>query len=550
MHNRGLVERPGWLPWVLFATAAAHDACAGSGVLHDQYAPFSGDYVISVDGSNLSEAADDIQVPAGHRWTIDAVDVRFKQLSGPDTVSFVVRLYANGSDDLPATLVASRTTGVVAPAELVMDPAHLALDPPIQVSAGTWWMSVQAIHEPGTSAYWYWGAHAARVGLSGAWRNPSGAWDVGCLVWTVINACYPADHASDLMFRLYGVQGFASHNGVYHSSPVDHAIAPTSVGTSLNLVSEGIDPTGPLVGDWDLNFWLDDTGALGFFGLDAWNARLLVDDTGAVAALRPGDIVGPASTFAGANGPPTAAAWLAGTEAYAGVRFDCNGRLAVPVDATTCYGYLRVSTTAPSGFPATLVEYAFDGDGQAITIAAQGDVIFCSGFDGNAAPCGAGSEAGIYTTRAQFLENLAPGAFDLPFDDVDAGTSAALEYDHEGTHVIVNTQPGAAGGLYNLPGAVSTLNSGDMLSVHFSGAPVTAVGGNFWATDASFEPSGTSITLYLSDGTVHGFDSGGPDAFRGFVSHVPITYLHIDAPDEGGVTAWSTLDNLVVGYAR
>lgn len=550
MHIRGSAGPACGLLWALFAAAGIRDAGAGSGVLHDQYAPFSGDYVISVDGGNLSEAADDFQVPAGYRWTIDAVDARFKQLSGPDTVSFLVRIYANGSDDLPATLVTSRTTAVISPTELVMDPVHLALDPPIQLSTGTWWLSVQAIHEPGTSAYWYWGAHGPRVGLSGAWRNPSGAWDVGCLVWTVINGCYPADHASDLMFRLYGVEGFASHNGVYHSSKIDHAIAPTSVGTSLNLVTEAIDATGPLVGDWDLNVWLDGSNALGFFGLDAWNVRLLVDATGAVAALNPGDLVGPASTFAAANGPPSAAEWLDGTQAYAGVRFDCNGRLTVPVAASHCYGYLRVTTSAPSGFPATLVEYAFDGDGQAITIAAQGDAIFCSGFDGNTSPCGGGSDAGIYTTRAQFLANLAPGAFDLPFDDVDAGASAALEYDHEGTHVIVNTQPGAAGGLYNLPGAISTLNSGDMLSIHFSGTPVTAVGGNFWATDSSFGPTGTSITLYLADGTVHDFDTDSADAFRGFVSRVPITYLHVDAPDAGGALAWSTLDNLVVGSAR
>lgn len=536
--------------WALIAAAGAHDACAGSGVLHDQYAPFSGDYVISVDGGNLSEAADDIQVPAGDRWTIDGVDVRFKQLSGPDTVSFLVRIYANGTDDLPATLVTSRTTGVFAPADLVMDPVHLPLDPPIQLSAGTWWLSVQAIHEPGTSPYWYWGAHATRVGLSGAWRNPSGAWDVGCLAWTVINACYPADYASDLMFRLYGVEGFASRNGVYHSSPIEHAIAPTLVGTSINLVSEGIDPTGPLVGDWDLNFWRDGSDALGFFGLDAWNARLLVDDTGAVAALHPGDIVGPGSTFGSANGPPTAAAWLAGTGAYAGVRFDCNGRLTLPVDTGVCYGYVRVATTAPLGFPATLVDYAFDGDGQPITIAAQADAIFCSGFEAATSPCGGGSDAGIYTTRAQLLDNLAPGWSENAFDEIGEGTGAPLEYDHGGVHYIIGTQPGAAGGLFNFTGGVSTANATDMLSIHLSGAPVTAIGGNFWSTDEEFAPRGTAVVLMLSDGTVHRFATAGPDAFRGFVSRVPITYLHIDAPDEGGVNAWSTLDNLVIGSAR
>lgn len=65
-----------------------------------------------------------------------------------------------------------------------------------------------------------------------------------------------------------------------------------------------------------------------------------------------------------------------------------------------------------------------------------------------------------------------------------------------------------------------------------------------------FEPSGTSITRYVSDGTVHAFNTGGPDAFRGFVGRVPIEYLHIDAPHDGGGLGWSTLDTLVVGWAR
>jgi hypothetical protein len=34
------------------------------------------------------------------------------------------------------------------------------------------------------------------------------------------------------------------------------------------------------------------------------------------------------------------------------------------------------------------------------------------------------------------------------------------------------------------------------------------------------------------------------------VTTAPITTLLIDAPDEGGVPYWSTLDNLIVGNAQ
>src|SRR5690606_37715528 len=35
-----------------------------------------------------------------------------------------------------------------------------------------------------------------------------------------------------------------------------------------------------------------------------------------------------------------------------------------------CYGYVRINTTSPNGFPATILDTAFDGDGGAITITA------------------------------------------------------------------------------------------------------------------------------------------------------------------------------------
>jgi hypothetical protein len=528
----------------------------GTDVLYAQFEGMVSTAVISQDfpvASNVldAQAADDFSVPFGESWQINAIDAAYAR-GGDGTYAGVgihVFFFENGVGGQPGSLVATALSQAYTSGfDSGMETVSIVLASPVTLPAGSYWLSLQADEPYG--GYWYWRGYRPQVGQGAMWRNPLDGYSSGCTTWTDLGGCFDTELDPDLQFRLRGTRGVATHNGVYHSSPLDHALAPTSVGTSLNLVSEALDEAGPLSGDWDLNFW-SDSGTFGFFGLDTWNARFLVDEAGEVAVLHPGDTIGPAALFALANGPASAPAWLAGTDAYAGFRFDCNGRLTNPVGGGACYGYLRLTTSAPAGFPATLIDYAYDGDGLAITVAAPGDVIFCSGFDGgDSGGCDGASDEGIYTTRAQFLSNLAPGWFDLSFDEVEAGASAALEYDHAGTHVIVNTQPGASGGLYNLSGAVSTLNSGDMLSIHFSGAPVTAIGGNFWATDFSFEPSGTAITLYLSDGTVHAFDPGGPDAFRGFVSRVPLAYLHIDAPDAGGVNAWSTLDNLVVGVAR
>jgi len=69
-------------------------------------------------------------------------------------------------------------------------------------------------------------------------------------------------------------------------------------------------------------------------------------------------------------------------------------------------------------------------------------------------------------------------------------------------------------------------------------------GGNFWPSDFSL-PVGGSVELFLADSTCETIVSGGPGAFRGFITPRSIGFLIIDAPDR-----WPTLDNLIVGSAR
>ncbi|HEY0231558.1 MAG TPA: GEVED domain-containing protein, partial [Dokdonella sp.] len=158
-------------------------------------------------------------------------------------------------------------------------------------------------------------------------------------------------------------------NGVYHSPQLNHAVVNSTDGTSLNLVLGTFDDTGPISGEWDLNFWASG-GALRFWSVSTHSNRLVVSGT-TIAALHPGDTVGPSSTFQTSSGSGTPAAeWLAGTNAYAGVKFNCDGRLTHPVPATVCYGYVHITSTGAAGFPATVVEYSYDGDGNAITIPA------------------------------------------------------------------------------------------------------------------------------------------------------------------------------------
>ena len=81
-------------------------------------------------------------------------------------------------------------------------------------------------------------------------------------------------------------------NGVYHSPPLDHDVQQTIAGSSLNFVSGAFDDSGPISGDWDLNFW--DDGAFALWTVDTYNVAVVVDGDGTASLLQPGDTVGAA----------------------------------------------------------------------------------------------------------------------------------------------------------------------------------------------------------------------------------------------------------------
>jgi hypothetical protein len=165
-------------------------------------------------------------------------------------------------------------------------------------------------------------------------------------------------------------------NGIINSGPINHQIAATTLGTSLNIVSSATDDTGPTSGNWDFNFW-SSSNKLTLWKINSTNGgQYAVDGTGKAKLFQPGEVIGPSTTFSTGTGASVAMAdaWLAGTTSgYLGVKFNCNGRLTNPVAAPgVCYGYVRIQTTGPNGFPATILDTSFDGDGNALTIPGGG----------------------------------------------------------------------------------------------------------------------------------------------------------------------------------
>ncbi len=150
------------------------------------------------------------------------------------------------------------------------------------------------------------------------------------------------------------------------SGPLNHPIADDLHGTSVNWITGAIqdgyvanDHFNPYDNNQQLTFWWN-TGAPDIAGVSSSTT------TSDFLVLPAGAVVGPASAWSTQNNPGPAA-WAAGATGYLGFRFNCAA-LPTPPASGLCYGYVHLQTTAPTGFPATILDYAYDQSGNPITV--------------------------------------------------------------------------------------------------------------------------------------------------------------------------------------
>jgi len=156
------------------------------------------------------------------------------------------------------------------------------------------------------------------------------------------------------------VKGSGSGGGdIIVSGPVNLNVPNDIGGLYINWVtgdSGGSPPTG-----WDMNPYSN--GALVFY----WGGDVSEDNAGVASdgvlydVLGSGDSIGPSSTFiqtaqAGTDN------WLVGVDGYLGMKFlnEDTGEIN--------FGYVHITSTSPTGFPAVIVDYAYDQSGAEITI--------------------------------------------------------------------------------------------------------------------------------------------------------------------------------------
>src|SRR5262245_60963746 len=164
----------------------------------------------------------------------------------------------------------------------------------------------------------------------------------------------------------------------------------------------------------------------------------------------------------------------------------------------------------------------------------------------SAAPARAGF---VFTDRAAFLADVQPGYYLEDFNGLPGYTNLGSPVSFSGGGFSYDaTSPG---GVYTNPSvagdvALSNYFSGEAIMITFTGAPVTAVGGNVFGSDVGGSYTPGAITMQLADGESITLPNPGTTSFAGFTTSSPIVSLSI-FPEGFNVAYWPTVDNLIVG---
>ena len=203
----------GRLPETNSGPAGAHGEIPGAPkypqvVLYDQYnnagpnATSSQDFEAAFDPFD-DELADDFVVPGGPNWNVESIDADGVYFNGPGpSASFNVRFYAN-SGTLPGALVATRLAQAYVQGGSTFS---ITISPAVNLSPGTYWVSVQARMDFTPFGQWGWTDRTVQSNSSAAWQNPGGGFGV-CPTWQPKLVCVPTASGPDCVYRLNGTTG-------------------------------------------------------------------------------------------------------------------------------------------------------------------------------------------------------------------------------------------------------------------------------------------------------------------------------------------------------
>jgi hypothetical protein len=154
------------------------------------------------------------------------------------------------------------------------------------------------------------------------------------------------------------------------------------------------------------------------------------------------------------------------------------------------------------------------------------------------------------TDEADFLAQVLPNYYLEDFNGYSYGsyTDPTLPLGPvNGFGYTISAVGTGSNNLYSGDGNMSTDSALDSLRIDFTGDPVTAIGGWFYAGDINGNYIVNDVIIALSDGTTTTLSPTGADDFAYFLSPGnPILWMQIDAPITAA-NAWPTVDHFYVG---
>jgi hypothetical protein len=144
----------------------------------------------------------------------------------------------------------------------------------------------------------------------------------------------------------------------------------------------------------------------------------------------------------------------------------------------------------------------------------------------------------VHTDLTSFLAAVAGGAYAETFSGTEDTSFAGGGYSYTVS---------APDGTYASGSDLGTNQAEQALTITFTGSPVSAVGGNFYATDINPDFQPEIITVTLSNGDGASFLPASKSSFVGFTTSAPITSLTVSFYDPNWFGRYATVDNLTVG---
>jgi hypothetical protein len=174
-------------------------------VLYDQYNNAGTDITVSATFTDFptynADLADDFVVPTGQTWNVQSIDADGAYFFGTGpAIDWNVFFYADNAG-FPGAQVYSTTHQ---PVQQNGSTFTVNLPSPAVLSAGTYWVEIQANMTYGTHGEWGWSNRTVTSYNAAAWQNPGGGLGV-CRSWSRRGATCGIDPSEpDQMYRLNG----------------------------------------------------------------------------------------------------------------------------------------------------------------------------------------------------------------------------------------------------------------------------------------------------------------------------------------------------------